>query len=208
MNPTAARPWCVGLSGGIASGKSTVARRFQNLGVAILDADVAAREVVAPDTPGLKAVVAEFGPQVLTPQGALDRSMLRALVFNKPAARQRLETIVHPLVQAWFRQHLTAIQACYAMLVIPLLVETWPAYRWLDRILVVDISLATQHSRLMQRDDITADLAEHMIAAQSSRQARLQRADDVLDNSGTEAALDTHVATLHTRYQELASGQA
>ncbi len=201
MNPTAARPWCVGLSGGIAAGKSTVARRFENLGVAILDADVAAREVVAPGTSGLKAVVAALGPRVLSPQGALDRSILRALVFNKPVARQRLETIVHPLVQAWFRQHLATIQACYAMLVIPLLTETWPAYSWLERILVVDVSPAIQRNRLMQRDGITADLAARMIAAQSSRQARLQRADDVLNNAGTETALDAGIAALHTAWR-------
>jgi len=208
MNPTAARPWCVGLSGGVASGKSTVAQRFEALGVAILDADVAAREVVAPATPGLKAVVAEFGNRVLNPQGALDRSMLRAQVFNDPVARHRLESIVHPAVRAWFRQHLTTIQACYAMLVIPLLVETWPAYRWLDRVVVVDVSPAIQRTRLMQRDGITADLAERMIAAQSSRQARLQRADDVIDNSGTETTLDERISSLHACYSDLATGTA
>ncbi len=128
MNLAATRPWCVGLSGGVASGKSTVARRFEALGVAILDADAAAREVLAAHTPGLKAVVAEFGNRVLNPQGSLDRSTLRVQVFTDPVARQRLESIVHPQVRAWFQQHLKNIQACYAMLVIPLLVETWPAY--------------------------------------------------------------------------------
>ncbi len=208
MNLAATRPWCVGLSGGVASGKSTVARRFEALGVAILDADAAAREVLAAHTPGLKAVVAEFGNRVLNPQGSLDRSTLRVQVFTDPVARQRLESIVHPQVRAWFQQHLKNIQACYAMLVIPLLVETWPAYQWLDRVLVVDVSPVIQRARLIQRDGIAADLAEYMIAAQADRQARLQRADDVIDNGGIHQDLDTAVAALHTRYQELASGQA
>ncbi len=206
MNPTTARPWCVGLSGGIATGKSTVARRFENLGVAILDADVAAREVVAPGTSGLKAVVAEFGDQVLNPDGALDRSILRTQIFNDLVARQRLEAMIHPWVRIWFQQHLVTIQACYAMLVIPLLAETWPAYSWLERILVIDVSSSIQRNRLMHRDGISADLAARMIAAQSSRPMRLQRADDVLNNGGTEAALDASIAALHARYQKLASG--
>jgi len=199
--------YVVAITGGIASGKSEVTRRFEALGVTVADADVAAREAVAPGSPGLADVVAAFGREVLGPDDQLDRAAMRARVFGDQQARQRLEAIVHPRVRAQLREQCAAATGPYAMTAIPLLAEGGgrEAYPWLDRILVVDVPLETQRARLMQRDGIDAALAGRMLAAQANRAQRLAIADDVIVNTGSLEALDRHVAALDRRYRLLAA---
>lgn len=196
----------IGLTGGVASGKSEVARRFAALGVSVADADAAAREAVAPGSKGLGEVVAAFGADVLQADGALDRRAMRARVFDDAAARGRLEAIVHPRVRAALRAACATMPGAYAIAAIPLLAESggrsaWP---WLDRILVIDVALPLQRARLLQRDGIDAALADRMIAAQAPRLDRLAIADDVIVNDDALAALDAHVAALDARYRTLA----
>jgi dephospho-CoA kinase len=197
-------PFVVALTGGVASGKSAVTRRFEALGVPVHDADAAARAVVEAGTPGLAAIVAAFGETALLPDGTLDRRAMRARVFADADARRRLEAIVHPRVNDWLHARVAAERGPYALLAIPLLVETWPQYAWVDRVLVVDAPDALRLERLMQRDGIDPAAAERMLAAQASRAQRLARADDVIDNSGDPATLDAAVAALHARYLTLA----
>lgn len=198
--------YIIGLTGGVASGKSAVAARFEALGVTVADADVAAREAVAVGSGGLAEVVAAFGPEVLGPDGALDRAAMRRRVFNDDAQRLRLEAIVHPRVRAAMRGMCEAAPGPYAVAAIPLLAEGGgrAAYPWLHRILVVDVPREVQLERLLARDGIDAALAERMIAVQATRRERLAIADDVIVNDGTLKALDAHVSALHHRYQALA----
>lgn len=197
--------YVVGLTGGIAAGKTAVARRFGALGVPVHDADVAAREVVAPGSEGLAEVVDVFGADVLDSRGQLDRPAMRRRVFADPAARRRLEAIIHPRVRAWLRERALAGTAPYCLLAIPLLAENIEQYRWVDRVLVVDVPESVQLARLLVRDGIDETLARRMIAQQASRADRLALADDVIDNSGDESALDQAVAELHRRYLALAA---
>ena len=199
------RPYVIALTGGIAAGKSAVARRFEVLGVRVYDADVAAREVVEPGTDGLAAVVDEFGSGVLDGGGRLDRPAMRQRVFADPAARRRLEAIIHPRVRQWLHDRVLADTGPYCLLAIPLLAENIGSYRWIDRVLVVDAPESVQLARLMLRDGIDEILARRMLAHQASRAERLALADDVIENSGDETALDDAVADLHERYLVLAS---
>lgn len=198
--------YIIGLTGGVASGKSAVAARFEALGVTVADADVAAREAVAVGSGGLAEVVAAFGPEVLGPDGALDRAAMRRRVFNDDAQRLRLEAIVHPRVRAAMRGMCEAAPGPYAVAAIPLLAEGGglAAYPWLHRILVVDVPREVQLERLLARDGIDAALAERMIAVQATRRERLAIADDVIVNDGPLEALDAHVAALHHRYEAVA----
>ncbi|SEJ31040.1 dephospho-CoA kinase [Frateuria terrea] len=195
----------IGLTGGIAAGKTAVARRFEALGVPVHDADVAARVVVEPGSEGLAAIVDTFGQGVLDAHGRLDRAAMRRRVFADGEAKRQLEAIIHPRVREWLRQHALAETAPYCLLAIPLLVENIDHYRWLDRILLVDVPEAVQLERLIARDGIDRALAERMLAQQASRAERLALADDVIDNSSSEAALDAHVQALHRRYLALAA---
>jgi len=197
MTPPA---FVVAVTGGIASGKSAVTRRFQTLGVPVHDADVAAREVIAPGTPGLRAVVRTFGPGVLDSNGQLDRPAMRRHVFADDDARRKLEGIIHPRVRQWLHDRAMAQHDPYCLLAIPLLAENRDAYRWVDRVLLVDAPPSTQIARLVERDGIDAALAQRMLDRQASRAERLAVADDVIDNSGSEAALDDAVMALHQRY--------
>ena len=198
--------YIIGLTGGVASGKSAVAARFQALGVTVADADVAAREAVAVGSAGLAEVVAAFGADVLGPDGALDRAAMRRRVFNDDAQRLKLEAIVHPLVRQLVRQACETAPGPYAIAAIPLLAEAGrEAYPWLHRILVVDVPREVQLQRLLARDGIDVALAERMIAVQATRQQRLAIADDIIINDGPLEALDEHVAALHRRYRTLAS---
>jgi dephospho-CoA kinase len=194
----------VALTGGVAAGKSAVARRFEALGVPVHDADVAAREVVAPGSDGLAAVVAAFGRDALDETGQLDRAAMRRRVFADPAARSTLEAIIHPRVRTWLRERVAAEQAPYCLLAIPLLAENFAQYRWVDRVLLVDVPQSVQRDRLIARDGTDEALALRMIGQQASRAERLALADDVIENSGDEGALDPVVASLHRRYLELA----
>jgi len=175
----------VALTGGIGSGKSTVSRLLASYGAVVIDSDVLAREVVAPGTPGLAAVVAEFGPGVLAADGSLDRPALGSVVFADPAARARLEAIVHPLVRSRARE-LEAAAASDAVVVhdIPLLVETGRQGRY-DVVLVVDTPTQAQRDRLTELRELSVEEAERRIGAQASRAERLAAADHVIRNDGT-----------------------
>ncbi|GLQ96675.1 dephospho-CoA kinase [Dyella mobilis] len=196
-------PLTVALTGGIASGKSVVERRFKSLGVAVCDADHAARVAVEPGSSGLAAIVAAFGAGVLDAQGRLDRPAMRQRVFADPDARKTLEAIVHPRVRQWMLDHAQHADGPYVMLSIPLLAENIGHYRWVDRIVVVDVPEALQQQRLIARDGIDETLATRILASQATRTARLGLADDVIDNAGPEAALDAQIAALHQRYLDL-----
>ncbi|MCX7673064.1 MAG: dephospho-CoA kinase [Thiobacillaceae bacterium] len=200
------RPFCVALTGGIAAGKSLVAARFAQLGVPVLDTDAIARELTTVGGAALPAIAAAFGARYLTPDGALDRAAMRALVFADSAARRRLEAILHPMILAVVRERLARTQAAYVLLVVPLLAETWDEYRPLvDRVLVVDCDPAQQIERLITRDGIDAELAKRMLAAQAGRTERLALADDVIDNRGTVTALSAAVDRLHALYLQLSA---
>ncbi|QAU25133.1 dephospho-CoA kinase [Dyella sp. M7H15-1] len=199
--------YTIALTGGIASGKSLVEQRFMDLGVPVCDADYAARVVVEPGSDGLAAIVDVFGGDVLDSQGRLDRPAMRQRIFVDPSARATLEAIVHPRVRQWMLEHAQHAEGPYVMLSIPLLIENIRHYRWVDRIVVVDVSEETQIRRLIARDGIDEALAHRILASQVSRSARLALADDVINNSGPEAVLDAQVAKLHQRYLELAAGR-
>jgi len=199
--------YIIGITGGVASGKSEVTHRFEALGIVVADADIAARTAVAPGSAGLAAVVDTFGPSILTTDGGLDRAAMRQRVFGDDAARRRLESIIHPLVRAQLQRECEAASGPYAMAAIPLLAEGGgrAAYPWLQRILVVDAGVEMQRARLMQRDGIDAALADRMLAAQASRTQRLAIADDVIVNDGGLDLLDEQVAALDRRYQAMAA---
>jgi dephospho-CoA kinase len=196
----------IGVTGGVASGKSVVTRRFEALGIAVADADVAARAAVAPESEGLAEVVAAFGGEVLADDGGLDRAAMRKRVFGDDAARRRLEAIIHPRVRIALHDACLAAAGPYAIAAIPLLAEGGgrETYPWLARILVVDGPEAVQRARLMARDGADAALADRMIAAQATRSQRLAIADDVLVNDGVLDALEAPIAALDRRYRALA----
>ena len=197
----------VGLTGGIASGKSTVARLFEALGVPVIDTDVLAREVVAPGQTALARIVERFGPSVLLSDGALDRAALRSIVFADSQARTDLERITHPAIRELLERRSVEAGGIYQMHVIPLLVETGAHEKRVDRVLVVDCSEEVQIRRLQARDGSTLEQARGILAAQVGRTARLAVADDIIVNDGDLASLRDQVAALHARYLELA-GQA
>lgn len=197
----------VALTGGIAAGKSAVSARFEALGIHVYDADLAARAVVAPGSEGLAAIVSHFGPGVLDADGRLDRASMRQRVFGNDAERRALEAITHPRVRTWLRERVLADRGPYCLLAIPLFAENHDHYRWVDRILVVDVPEALQLQRLMQRDGIDEALARRMIERQARREHRLSLAHDVIENSGDEAALNQAVAGLHARYLSLAQAK-
>ena len=198
--------YIIAITGGVASGKSTVDRLFHALGIAVADADVAAREAVAPGSAGLDEVVAAFGEGVLGADGQLDRPAMRRRVFADADARKRLEAIVHPRVREALHAACQVAPGAYAIASIPLLAEGGGryAYPWLQRILVVDVPESVQLARLLQRDGIDEALARTMIAAQASRRERLAIADDVLVNDGSLEALSPQVEALDRLYRRLA----
>ncbi len=196
----------VGLTGGIASGKSEVSRRFEALGITVADADIAAREVVAVGSPALAEIVERFGPDVVQADGSLDRSRLRQRVFADAGDRRALEAITHPAIRARVKSQCESAPGPYAMAAIPLLTEAGgrPSYPWLDRILVIDTPEAVQLSRLLRRDTIDEVLAQRMIDAQATRQQRLALADDVILNDGLPEQLQPQVERLDSLYRRLA----
>jgi dephospho-CoA kinase len=197
------RPLRIGLTGGIASGKSTVSQRFAELGVPVIDADVASRNVVQPGTPGLAQVVQRFGASVLDADGRLDRRALRNLIFKDSSLRQALDAILHPLIRADMEREAAQAQGPYLIMAIPLLVEGGSSDR-LDRVLVVDADETLQIQRLRARDASSEDEARAILGSQASRAARLTQADDVLLNTGTVADLRQAVERLHEQYLQLA----
>jgi dephospho-CoA kinase len=193
----------IALTGGVASGKSTVARLFEALGARIIDTDQVAREIVAPGTPALALIVERFGPDVLRGDGTLDRGRLRGIVFSDSAARARLEAITHPAIRERVAELSARAGGPYQIIAVPLLAETG-THRNYDRVLVVDCDPEVQLGRLMLRDGLTREQASSVLAAQASREARLAIADDVLVNDSDPAALGPHVESLHRRYLQLA----
>ena len=197
----------IGLTGGIASGKSALEKAFAKQGVVVADADLLAREVVAPGEPALAAVVEHFGADVLQADGQLDRAALRVRAFGDPDQRRALEAILHPAIRARLEAICRAAPGPYAIATVPLLTEGGgrAAYPWLHRILVVDTPAAVQKARLMQRDGIDATLADQMMAAQASRAERLALADDIVVNDGDIHHLQHAADALHLRYLALAT---
>jgi dephospho-CoA kinase len=197
----------IGLTGGIASGKSTVASRFLELGVQVIDADESARKVVASGTFGLAEVIQRFGTDLLTSAGALDRRALRNLIFANPERRRELESILHPLIRADMEQSAKGSVGPYLIMAVPLLVEGSGLDR-VDRVLVVDVPENIQKERIIARDGGTLEQAAAILAAQASRESRIKVADDVLLNSGSVPELRQAVDGLHEKYLRLAAAVA
>lgn len=192
----------IGLTGGIGSGKSTVARAFGTLGIGWVDADDVAREIVAPGEPALAAIAEHFGTQVLQHDGSLNRAALRAIVFEEPAQRQWLESVTHPQVRERLLEHLQRLQvnADYALLVSPLLFESGQ-YKLVKRTIVVDVPTQTQLIRTQARDDVSEAHVHAILAAQLSREERLAKSDDVIDNSRDHDHMMRQVIQLDQRYR-------
>jgi dephospho-CoA kinase len=199
-------PYTVALTGGIGSGKSTIANAFAALGVPLIDADRIAREVVEPGSPALQRIVERHGPDILTDQGALNRARLREIIFQSPDEKTWLNNLLHPLINARTQQLKALATAPYVLWVVPLLVENG-LQRQADRVLVVDVDEATQIARTIQRDGIDLQQAKNILSAQATRSARLAVADDVINNSGAPADALPQVAALHQRYLTLAATQ-
>jgi len=207
MNRRMYRPFVVGLTGGIASGKTQASNGFAALGVEVVDADIIAREIVAPGSPVLVQLIEHFGPQIVQSDGTLDRARLRTQVFNDANARQALNRITHPAIANELQQRCQAARSDYVIAAIPLLIEAGGRcgrYAWLQRIAVVDVAPDVQHARLCQRDGINSALAWQMIAAQASREQRLAQADEVIVNDEGLSKLQTQVQMLDSLYRQLA----
>lgn len=198
----------VALTGGIASGKNVVSTRFHQHGIDVFDADVVARDLVAPGQPALEEIKMHFGSKVLTLQGTLDRERMREYIFGDPAQRKQLETILHPRISLSLRRAAKNSRTPYCVLAIPLLVECLDDYRWVDRILLVDTPEPLQMERLIQRDLIGTELAQRMVAAQTNRKARLAIANDVIENTDSIHALIAAVDKLHERYLQFAANRS
>lgn len=194
----------IGLTGGIGSGKSTVAEMFRDLGVFAVDADEVAREVVQPGEPALDAIAEHFGQAILNADGALDRAALRKRVFDDDQERQWLEALLHPRINERLRHYLMEADSPYRILVSPLLLET-EQYRLCQHILVVDVSHETQVTRTVARDDNDREQVERIIAAQIPRDKRLAAADDVIDNDRPQETVRHRVMELHHHYLEMAA---
>ncbi len=193
----------VGLTGGIASGKSIVADMFADHGVPIIDTDLIARQIVMPGNPALDEIKVLFGDKIIADDGALDRSALRKLVFADTGQRRQLEAIMHPRIQQETIDQATAAGGDYQLIVVPLLTDS-PLKDLVDRVLVVDCDQKTQIQRLLDRDDESLQQAQRILAAQASREERLAIADDVIDNDASLDATRSQVDTLHDTYQQLA----
>lgn len=200
------RPFVVALTGGIASGKTAVSGAFEALGVPVIDTDVIAHELVAPGQPLLESIRAAFGDEFIDPQGALRRRKLRRHVFSDPAARTRLESLLHPAIREAAWSQIEALDAPYCILVVPLLVESG-AFPDVDRVLVVDVPEQVQVQRLLARDGVSEADARAALAAQASRAQRLAVADDVIRNDGPLDSLSGQVAELDQRYRALAEAR-
>ena len=200
--------YVVAITGGIGSGKTTIANQFAALGIEVVDADLIAREVVAPGTPALAAIVNHFGAEMLTEQGLLDRRALRERIFSDPAAKFWLNALLHPIIRSEMLRQCAAVSSPYCLLVVPLLVEN-RLTELADRVLVIDVDEATQIERTCRRDGVSREQAEAILASQANRSERLAMADDVLDNqSGTTETIRERILALHETYLAFASQQA
>jgi len=206
IDPAATLTCTIALTGGIATGKSATTQRFAQLGVPVFDADLVARDLVAPGQPALAEIAAAFGAEMIV-DGRLDRARLRECVFADVAARRRLEVILHPRVRDSLLASVRACGDAYCLVAIPLLVECRSDYAWVDRVLTTDTSPAEQLRRLGHRPGIDVGLAERMLGAQTTREQRLRYAHDIIDNMGPIEALDAVVERLHRRYLALAASR-
>lgn len=192
----------IGLTGGIGTGKSTVCKLFAERGVAVIDADAVAKELVALDQPALQAIVQEFGKGIIDAKGRLRRDRLRSIVFSDPERRKRLEKLLHPLILEEMLSRANRAEGPYCILCIPLLVET-DQVSAVDRVLVVDAPEALQIQRVMERDHLTIDEIKAIMHAQASREDRLEAADDVIMNASDMTKLAEQVNALHQKYLAL-----
>ena len=202
------RPFVVGLTGGIGSGKSAVADRFAGFGAALVDTDAIAHELTGPGGAAMPAIAAAFGDCVVQADGALNRTAMRALAFSDGSARARLEAILHPMIRAESDARVRRAEAPYVILAVPLLVESGSFRERCDRVLVVDCPEAMQVERVRARNGLSEQQVRAIMAAQASRAERLAVADDVVDNSGSLDTLDDRVAELDGEYRALASSAA
>ncbi|CQH05677.1 TPA: dephospho-CoA kinase [Yersinia enterocolitica] len=196
--------YIVALTGGIGSGKSTVANAFANLGVPLVDADIIARQVVEPGMPALMEIASRYGETILHTDGTLNRAALRKKIFSGPQEKAWLNSLLHPLIQQETQSQLANIDEPYVLWVVPLLVENGLHHR-ANRVLVVDVAPEIQLARTMARDGITRQQAEDILASQVSRQQRLACADDIIDNSGDPIVIAPQVTLLHQQYLKLAA---
>lgn len=196
----------VGLTGGIGSGKTTVANLFAEQGIVLVDADIIAREVVAKGSDGLRQIGDKFGPQMLTPEGHLNRAALREQIFHHPQDREWLNALLHPMIRTRMLQQIAAASSPYVIMVVPLLFEN-DLDKLVHRTLVVDISPKLQLQRTIERDKVSKEQVQNIINSQSDRQTRLDKADDVIDNQGDVTALQSQVLALHNKYLQLAERQ-
>ncbi|MEK6663828.1 MAG: dephospho-CoA kinase [Pseudomonadota bacterium] len=197
--------FCIGLTGGIGCGKSTVAQLFAEWGAAIIDTDAVSHVLTQPGAVGFKAIIDRFGPSFLQPDGTLDRGQLRTLIFSDTAAKQTLESILHPLIYAEVLAAIHACQAPYAVIVVPLLFETGNYLPLIQRSLVVDCAEASQITRTTTRSKLAETTVRAIMAQQLVRKARLARADDIIRNENGLDTLRAQVAALHAQYLSLAS---
>lgn len=195
----------IGLTGGIASGKTTVANLFnQEFAIEIVDADIVARQVVEPDTPGLNAITEKFGNQVIQKDGTLDRAKLREIIFSQPESKAWLNQLLHPMIRKQMLDELTKVKSDYALLVIPLMVEN-NLQSLADKILVVDVDEETQIQRTVERDKVDASQAKSILASQASREQRLAIADYVIKNDAKNQKLLPQITELHQKFLEICS---
>ena len=196
----------VGLTGGIGSGKTTVADRFAKLGAAIIDTDVIAHALTGPDGRAMPEIIACFGSEIANSTGAMDRAAMRGRAFSDPDARRKLEAILHPMIRAESVLRLQAVTAPYVLLVVPLLVENLVSYqRLLNRIVVVDCEESQQLARISSRSGLSLEQAKLILAAQANQASRLQIADDLIENRGDLLGLNHQIQRLHQKYLTLAA---
>ena len=199
------KPFVVALTGGIGSGKSAAAQMFAELGADVIDTDAIAHQLTVPNAPALTEIASQLGAEYILPDGSLDRARLRQRIYRDKEAKARLEAILHPLIRGRVAALVAASRAPYALIVVPLLVETG-GYRDLsERVLVVDCTEETQVARTRARSGLTEEQTRAIMSSQATRQQRLSRADDVIDNNGDLAALERQVRETHGKYLRLAA---
>ena len=201
------RPYVVGLTGGIGSGKSTITRLLIGLGIEVIDADDVAREVVTPGSPALNALAERFGTKILNADGTLKRERLRGLIFTDAEAKCWVEQLLHPLIRARMLEKIGKSTRPWLLLSVPLLLENKAAYDFVDRVLVVDVPENVQLSRTMLRDNATKDEVALIMQSQLPRKKRLAAADDIVENTGDPLQLQEQLLRLVKRYEEFASAR-